>query len=280
MMDKKSIFNCPVCKGELYYNDKELRCSTGHTYDIARGGYVNLLLANQKGSKAPGDSPDMLRARRRFLTAGYYSRLAEAAADRIIKHINEVNKPVTILDAGCGEGYYTEYIHRTPEINSRATICGIDISREGIKLAAKRRSEIQWSVAGVHSIPLPDGSVDTILNIFAPHDVEEFRRITAAGGILISVVPGPEHLLGLKEELYDTVHLHEDESVEFSGFTIEESYNLKYEFTVIWPQIKSDLLQMTPYYWRTKPGRIQALAKSPAPLSTKTDFKITVYRKL
>lgn len=279
MNKKKSIFICPVCGLELYHETKTLRCGKGHSYDIAREGYVNLLLANQKGSREPGDSPDMLHARRRFLTAGYYSRLADAITGSITQYIDEVDRDVTILDAGCGEGYYTENIYRNPEINTRASICGIDISREGIKLAAKRRSSIQWGVAGVHSIPIHDGKVDIILNIFAPHDAAEFNRITAGDGILILVTPGPEHLMGLKEELYETVHLHEDEAPEFKGFSAEEICNLTYEFTVIWPQIKSDLLRMTPYYWRTKPGRISALEKSQTPLTTMADFRITVYRK-
>ena len=279
MTEEKSIFRCPVCHGELHTSGKSLCCINGHTYDVAREGYVNLLLANQKASKEPGDSPDMLRARRRFLTAGYYSRLAETVADRITEHLNATGRNAIILDAGCGEGYYTEFICRVPAINASSTICGIDISREGIKLAARRRSGIQWGVAGVHLIPLPDSSVDIILNIFAPHDADEFSRIIRDDGIFISVIPGPEHLLGLKEELYETVTLHDAGPPEIKGFRIESIGDLKYEFTVSWPQMKSDLLQMTPYYWKTKPGRIKALEKSPTPLTTIAHFTITVYRK-
>lgn len=278
-MEKKSIFRCPVCACDLYHEGKSLCCEKKHSYDIAREGYVNLLLANQKGSREPGDSPEMLHARRRFLNAGYYRRLAEAVANRIIKHIEQTGRDVTILDAGCGEGYYSDYLSYIPPIDSRASICGIDISREGVKLAAKRKNDIQWGVASIHAIPVQNESADIILNIFAPHDADEFHRVTAADGILVSVTPGPEHLLGLKEELYETVQLHEDKSPELRGFMAEETDYLRYEFTVIWPQIKSDLLQMTPYYWRTRPGRINALSKSPAPLTTIADFRITVYRK-
>jgi len=123
-------------------------------------------------------------------------------------------------------------------------------------------------------------SVDIILNIFAPHDADEFSRILRKDGIFLSVTPGPEHLRGLKEELYETVTLHDDETPGIEGFRVDGIDNLKYEFTVNWPQMKSDLLTMTPYYWRTKPGRIEALEKSPAPLTTAADFRITVYRKL
>lgn len=279
MTDEKSIFRCPVCLGSLHGSVSSLSCHKGHSYDIAREGYVNLLLANQKGSKEPGDSPEMLRARRNFLNSGYYRRLAENVSERIIKYLDETGNNVTILDAGCGEGYYSDHISRIPSVISRASICGIDVSREGVKLSAKRKNNIQWGVASVHSIPLQDKSVNIILNIFAPHDADEFSRITADNGILISVTPGPEHLKGLKEELYETVTEHNNGYPEIRGFEAAESDNLKYEFTVIWPQIKSDLLKMTPYYWRTKPGRIQALEKSPAPLTTFADFAITVYRK-
>lgn len=279
MTDEKSIFRCPVCLGSLHGSGSSLSCHKGHSYDIAREGYVNLILANQKGSKEPGDSPEMLRARRNFLNSGYYRRLAENVSERIIKYLDETGNNVTILDAGCGEGYYSDHISRIPSVISRASICGIDVSREGVKLSAKRKNNIQWGVASVHSIPLQDKSVNIILNIFAPHDADEFSRITADNGILISVTPGPEHLKGLKEELYETVTEHSNGYPEIRGFDAAESDNLKYEFTVIWPQIKSDLLKMTPYYWRTKPGRIQALEKSPAPLTTFADFAITVYRK-
>jgi 23S rRNA (guanine745-N1)-methyltransferase len=280
MTDNKSIFCCPVCKETLHQQEKTLLCSKGHSYDIAREGYVNLLLANQKASKEPGDSPEMLRARRNFLNSGYYRRLAENVADIIIRHIDKTDENVTILDAGCGEGYYTDHISRIPAIISRCSICGIDVSREGVKLSAKRKNEVHWGVASVHSIPLPEKSVNIILNIFAPHDDDEFSRITADNGILISVTPGPEHLKGLKEELYDNVTEHSNKHPEIKGFDVRQTDSLKYEFTVIWPQIKNDLLKMTPYYWRTKPGRINALEKSPAPLTTFADFSITVYRKL
>lgn len=279
MIMENSIFICPVCSGSLQKNGSSLSCDKNHSYDISREGYVNLLLANQKASKEPGDSPEMLRARRSFLNSGYYRRLAENVGERIIKHIDETGKDVKILDAGCGEGYYSDHISRIPSISSRAVICGIDVSREGVKLSAKRKNNIQWGVASVHSIPLHDKSINIILNIFAPHDADEFSRITADDGILISVIPGPEHLKGLKEELYETVTKHSNGIPGIAGFTVSSTESLKYEFTVIWPQIKSDLLKMTPYYWRTKPGRIQALEKSPAPLTTLADFSITVYRK-
>lgn len=280
MTDTKSLFCCPLCKEELQQQEKTLSCRKGHSYDVAREGYVNLLLANQKASKEPGDSPEMLRARRNFLNSGYYRRLAEIISEIIINHIDNTIGDIKILDAGCGEGYYTDHISRIPSIISRSEICGIDVSREGVKLSAKRKNNVQWGVASVHSIPLPDRSMDIIINIFAPHDADEFTRITADNGILISVIPGPEHLKGLKEELYDTVTEHSNGYPEIDGFKVQKTETLKYEFTVIWPQIKSDLLKMTPYYWRTKPGRIQALEKSPAPLTTLADFSITVYSKL
>ena len=279
MTDNKILFCCPLCGEALRQLEKTLLCPKGHSYDIAREGYVNLLLANQKASKEPGDSPEMLRARRRFLNAGYYRRLAENVAEKIISHIDETGRDVTILDAGCGEGYYSDHISHITSVISRAAICGIDISREGVKLSAKRKNNIRWGVASVHSIPLSDKSADIILNIFAPHDEDEFSRILSDGGILISVTPGPEHLKGLKEELYETVTQHSNGSPELKGFEVTAADKLTYEFTVIWPQMKNDLLQMTPYYWRTKPGRIQALEKSPAPLTTLADFRITVYRK-
>ena len=98
MTDEKSIFRCPVCLVSLHGSVSSLSCHKGHSYDIAREGYVNLLLANQKGSKEPGDSPEMLRARRNFLNSGYYRRLAENVSERIIKYLDETGNLIASVN--------------------------------------------------------------------------------------------------------------------------------------------------------------------------------------
>lgn len=278
-MTKKSLFRCPVCHCGLHYQEKSLRCENSHSYDIAREGYVNLLLANQKGSSEPGDSREMLLSRRAFLNSGFYSALAQSLTHQVADYIELLQSDITILDAGCGEGYYTDCLTANLIISSRAKISGIDISKEGIKLAAKRNKNIQWGVAGVHTIPLHDESVDIIINVFAPHDADEFSRILKEDGIVISATPGPEHLLELKRFLYDTITLHDDGPPYIEGLSMTNIENLKYKFSIYDQKIKTDLLRMTPYFWRTKPERIISFEKISEPLATTADFRITIYRK-
>ncbi len=274
-------------------------CENKHSYDISKEGYVNLLLANQKKSSDPGDSKEMLDARKSFLNRGYYKSLARAVTSLIIKHrrhthlipytgklsycqrrnITAIESDVipqyTLLDAGCGEGYYTDYISKNNYLKN-SEVYGIDISREGIKSASKRNSNIHFAVAGIYHLPVIDNSIDAILNIFAPFNETEFIRVLKNNGAIFSVTPGAHHLFELKKNLYDEVYLNDEEFELSDKFKIKEIVRLRYELNIHNREDISNLLKMTPYYHKSSPERIDSFLQSTGHLTTTADFVIRV----
>ena len=161
----KSLFRCPVCGGPLDREERVYRCADRHSYDIAKEGYTYLLPPNQKHSAAPGDDKAMAAARRDFLSAGYYQPLLNTLCSRILSLTGE--KPV-ILDAGCGEGYYTSGIDQALTAAGKTPrMAGIDISKFILRLAAKREKNIEFAVASCYHLPFPDNTADVLLDCFS-----------------------------------------------------------------------------------------------------------------
>ena len=145
-MKNNEIYKCPVCGIQLKKNDITYKCSNNHSFDIAREGYTYLLLANKKNSKIPGDSKEMVVSRHNFLQKGYYKGLSDALNETVKKYILGKEES-SILDAGCGEGYYIDNLARS--INNQTALFGIDISKEAVRIAAKRNNNIETCVASV-----------------------------------------------------------------------------------------------------------------------------------
>ena len=259
---------CPVCKTELKNHNRSFTCEKGHCFDIAKEGYVNLLTGSKAGALI-GDNRDMARSRKDFLEKGYFSALAQALCE-IINGIN----PDTVLDICCGEGYYTQSIAE----NCSAQVLGFDISKEMVRLAAKRKCNAQFFVANMADIPLADNSIDCAIHLFAPFCEKEFARIISHGGYLISVCPGEEHLWGLKQALYETPYKNEENAPEIPGFTVERTLHAGSTITLETHDDIDALFKMTPYYYHTSEYDKQKLDALDT-LTTKTDFYIRIYRK-
>lgn len=245
---------CPVCGQPLTQEKPAWRCEAGHSFDVARQGYVNLLTADRKHSKQPGDSPAQVEARRSFLSRGHYAPMA-----RRLSEIVAGESPRTILDAGCGEGYYlTELGKVLPE----ADRWGIDISRDAVRRAAGRDKEAHWLTATAAHLPFADGSFDCVLSLFALTAAEEFRRVLKPGGLFLQVVSGPDHLMGLRNIIYDTVLEKEKErSRELPGFTLERSETVEFPVSLTENSQVMELLAMTPHFMRiSKAGADRARA--------------------
>lgn len=241
-----SFFVCPKCRRALVSQDGIFRCDEGHSYDISREGYVNLLLADMKHSSDPGDNKLMVRARYDFLEKGYYKPLADALAVALSQ-----DGAKTVLDAGCGSGYYSRVIKSAlPDIS----ICAIDVSKEAVKKGAKRGGA-QYAVAGVYAIPTDDSVFDSVLNIFSPHAFSEYARVLKNDGSLYAVYPAPEHLIQLKKVLYDESTFENNKRLDTDFFVSMDRKEIKYEITVEGEDI-GNLLAMTPYYYRTSPEKI------------------------
>jgi len=206
------VWICPVCRKPLLIREGSFQCINRHSYDISSYGYVNLLLANRKHSRVPGDSKEMTAARKKFLSSGYYSPLAGKITEIIQKRVDQKRSlPLIILDAGCGEGYYLHYISGNDIINRSSVLCGIDVSKHAVKSASGKNRNIHFAVGNIFDLPVPDKSADILINIFSPFSEPELNRVLADNGIIISVTPGSHHLEGLKKILYEEPHLHDED---------------------------------------------------------------------
>jgi len=271
-----SLFLCPLCSGQLHTDERGLRCERGHCFDRAKEGYVHLLPANQKNSKAPGDDKGMVAARRAFLDKDFYEPLRKTLCALSVELTGD--EPV-LLDAGCGEGYYTAGVRQALlEAGKTPRVAGIDISKFSVQKAARRYGGIEFAVGSVYRLPVAEQSVDLLLNVFSPLAIEEFRRVLKPGGYYLYVVPAAMHLWEMKEILYDAPYPNEEKETLYDGFVYDRI--LPVEYTVHLPT-QTDiqaLFGMTPYAWKTPKSGKDRLAALDA-LDCRIAFHIHVFRK-
>ncbi len=265
-------FSCPLCHQPLSREKNSYICPQRHQFDMAKEGYVNLLPVQHKRSRDPGDSAEMMQARRAFLDAGHYQPLRDAIVAQLRERLDD--KATAVLDIGCGEGYYTHaFADALPEI----TTFGLDVSKVAIKAAAKRYPQVTFCVASSHRLPFSDTSMDAIIRIYAPCKAEELARVVKPGGWVITATPGPRHLLELKGLIYDDVRLHEQNTEEMTGFTLCHQQQLAYPMQLNGSEAEA-LLQMTPFAWRAKPAVRETLRQQEL-FSCQTDFAIHCWQR-
>ncbi len=268
-----SILTCPVCGKQLKLMEKSYICEKNHCFDIAKSGYVNLLLSKHTGKTVHGDNKLMLQARRDFLERDYYAPLKDALCDAVKRNFNGG----VILDAGCGEGYYTAAICDELQTAGVSTeIYGIDVSKIAVEMAAKRKKEIVFATASVFHIPVENKSCNIIVTLFAPYCGEEFKRILSENGVMIMAIPFEEHLWELKQAVYDTPYKNEVRPYELDGFRLLQKKRIRRKISLESNEDIQSLFSMTPYYYRTgkeQRERLNALEK----LETTTDFELLIY---
>lgn len=188
-----SVLACPHCSLPLEIHTGHAICATGHSFDRAREGYFNLLLAGRVAkTTTPGDTAESLAARRRFLTAGWYSPIANA----LCTALGDIDGPV--LDVGCGEGYYLSQVKATERY-------GLDISKKAIQMASKAESHSQFIVGTSFRLPIVSNSCAAVFTVFAPHSLEEYKRVLKTGGTWVTVTPGPHHLVEMRPKRDDKI---------------------------------------------------------------------------
>lgn len=272
-----SLFRCPVCGAPLERESGAYRCPNRHSYDIAREGYTYLLPPNQKHSAAPGDDKEMSAARRAFLSKDYYRPLRDALCALAVSHTSDTP---SILDAGCGEGYYTAGIFQAlRDAGKEPQMAGTDISKFILRAAAKRSPDIEFAVASSYHLPLADGAVELLLDCFSPLALEEFRRVLSPGGTFLYVVPAADHLWQLKEVLYDHPYPNEEKETPYEGFAYEAIVPVDADITLPCGEDIQNLFRMTPYCWKTPKSGVERLAQL-TELTVRTAFRIHVFRKL
>ncbi|AZV06155.1 MULTISPECIES: 23S rRNA (guanine(745)-N(1))-methyltransferase [Enterobacter] len=267
-------FSCPLCHAPLTHSDKSYTCPQGHQFDMAKEGYVNLLPVQHKRSRDPGDSAEMMQARRAFLDAGHYLPLREAVAHMV----NDIlpASATAVLDIGCGEGYYTARFAEVARDKGLNTF-GLDVSKVAIRAAAKRYADVMFCVASSHRLPFDDASMDAVIRIYAPCKAEELARVVKPGGWVITVTPGPRHLMELKGLIYDEVRLHAPHSEQLAGFSLKQEQTVAYDMSLTGEEATA-LLQMTPFAWRAKPEVWGTLAAHTI-FHCQTDFSIHVWQR-
>ena len=282
-----SILQCPVCRKPLLPTATGYQCAAMHSFDAARQGYVNLVLAHKKHSKEPGDDPEMIQSRRRFLDLGYYNQVSDGINAAIAAALSGSAgaSGCSILDAGCGEGFYLQRLKEALAHGSAAHLPieyhGVDVSKFAVRQATQRDRTMAWFVASINDLPFLDSSLDIVLSVFSPANIMEFARILKETGSLVFVSPGPKHLNGLREIIYPITREHEAPSIIekakelFSPATVAR---ITYPLELTSNQTIMDLLAMTPYYWnidRETKAKVAALER----LQLDVDVEIRVFRK-
>jgi 23S rRNA (guanine745-N1)-methyltransferase len=283
---------CPVCETHLAQIGRTLKCPQAHSFDIAREGYVNLLLAGRKRPKILGDTKDMLRARRNFLAQGFYDPLSDAINQRVRAHLanrrpSDTPFPTCVADVGCGEGYYLGKLkHHLDHQLGRDNICyfGIDVSKEAARLAAKRYKEARFVVANVNrKVLFSNDSVQVLMNIFAPRNAAEFDRVIAQDGLLLIVIPSPRHLANLRSELGLLPLGVEPDKQQHVVEQFTKTFKQTGEHTVTYEMYLDNkelfsLIQMTPNYWHIS-GETWDKIKTIESVQTEVSFIILEFSK-
>jgi 23S rRNA (guanine745-N1)-methyltransferase len=276
------VFACPACGQQLIRDQGSFRCVNAHVFDVAREGYVNLLLAQHRHSKDPGYSKEMIAARRDFFDQGHYEQLADGVADIVISYLPEAGTPL-VLDAGCGEGYYLRRLRQRLPATRRQTVqlTGLDISKHGVRVAARRDPEGLYAVAGTFRMPVLDDRVDVLLTHFSPVSAEDFRRVVPAGGVVLVGGPGEDHLFSFKELLYAEPSRFEpsDTLSGEPGFELIDVHRIRYSLELRGAGQVANLLTMTPFYWSVDQATQARLADLDT-FDTEVDVLVHAYRRV
>lgn len=232
------LLRCPLCAAPMHLHGASLRCEEGHGFDIAAKGYVNFMRRAVRDEYDAG----FFDARSKILAAGFYRHVLEALQDALAAE----GLAGPVLDAGCGEGYYAKALAEGTD----APIIGLDTSRDAIVRAARGGNRVCWFVSDVANLPVRDGALGCILNIFTPANYAEFTRALSADGLLVKIVPGPQHLIELRElagkRLRHTSHSNRQVVEHLERHMVLERRVRACATRDVAPDQVVDLLRMTP----------------------------------
>lgn len=276
---------CPLDDLPLSERDNSLVCADGHCHDLARQGYVNLLPVQFKSSKHPGDSDAMVAARRRVMDAGVFEPVADAVAESVLVcAATVVDSAPLLVDAGCGEGYYTHRFEQELERvqgAERFGVIGTDISKPAIVAAARRYISNAWAVANNTRLPVVPGRIGIITSLFGFETWQPWAERQTAGQWVIVVDAGPRHLIEMRQAIYSDVHLHEppdDAAAIAAGYERHATRDLTVAARRLSNELTLDLLAMTPHAHRVGWHATEAI-RSVASLDVTLDIAIRTYRR-
>ena len=247
-----TAFACPICQENLTLVEGSLKCNNRHSFDLAKFGYVNL--APQIKQSANYDKENF-QNRQQILEAGFYQAILEAISDLLANSENTE----TILDIGCGEGFYSRKLQ---ENHPDKTFYAFDISKDSVQIAAKSEPNwaVNWFVGDLARLPIKDASMDILLDIFSPANYGEFRRVLSKDGILIKVIPTENHLKEIRQKVQDQLtnkdYSNQDIKNHFQEhFTILSSQTASLTKTITAEQLQA-LRSMTPLLFHVDQSKI------------------------
>lgn len=297
MINLFNILTCPVCGGILHRENRSVGCEAGHTFDIAKSGYVNMLPPGKEKNARTGDEKDMVRARVEFLGKGYYANISSAVADVISENVTGTDDLV-LCDMGCGEGYHTcRFAGEIHDKTGRGVLAlGFDASKYAAECASKLAKSKGWlsrdGIGGdcvspvqcafmpgnIFHLPVREHAVTCAVSMFAPVAGDEAQRILTDDGLLIVVSSGRDHLLEMRQLIYDDVHLSDSLPETPDGFELVTRRNLNYRTTIENKTDIASLFVMTPFYYKTTEAGRARLAEQDT-LDVTVDVNITIFRR-
>lgn len=269
---------CPLDGLPLHGNGSTWSCASGHSFDIASQGYTNLLPVQHKRSRDPGDSKEMVAARRRFLTAGFYQPIAAAVSRAVLAGL-PAGASISCLDAGCGEGYYLRELAAAVGDEQTLALLGLDISKWAVLSAAKQDRRPSWVVGTNAHLPVLPGTLDRVLCLFGFPVYAEFARVLKPGGLLVQVDAGPDHLRELREIIYPSLKPERPPDLQTpAGFSRLPAETVRFSIELTSAGQIADLLAMTPHLFRASAeGRAAAAALTA--LSLGVDVRLTCFER-
>ena len=247
-----TAFACPICQENLALVESSLKCENRHSFDLAKFGYVNL---SPQIKQSANYDKENFQNRQQILEAGFYRAILEAISDLLSNSKNAK----TILDIGCGEGFYSRKLQ---ERHPDKTFYAFDISKDSVQIAAKSEPNwaVNWFVGDLARLPIKDASMDILLDIFSPANYGEFRRVLSKDGILIKVIPTKNHLKEIRQKVQDQLtnkdYSNQDIKNHFQEhFTILSSQTASLTKTITAEQLQA-LLSMTPLLFHVNQSKI------------------------
>jgi 23S rRNA (guanine745-N1)-methyltransferase len=269
---------CPLDGESLQREGNTWRCGQGHSFDVARHGYVNLLPVQNKRSRDPGDSKAMMIARQTFLAGGFYQPIADAVADAVLSGA-ALSSDLNCLDAGCGEGYYLRQLAAHSQSLLNLNLMGLDISKWAVQAAARQDKQLAWVVGNNANLPVLSETLDRVLCMFGFPVYAEFLRVLKPGGKLLMVDAGADHLRELREIIYPTLKpARPPQNQPPAGF--EQGQTQQVNFQVLLPDAQqvSNLLIMTPHLYRAS-AEGRSKAEQLTALTVTVDVRLTTLMK-
>ena len=247
-----TAFACPICQENLTLVESSLKCNNRHSFDLAKFGYVNLVPQIKQSANYDKEN---FQNRQQILEAGFYQAILDAVSDLLASS----KTTTTILDIGCGEGFYSRKLQ---ESHSEKTFYAFDISKDSVQIAAKSEPNwaVNWFVGDLARLPIKDASMDILLDIFSPANYGEFRRVLSKDGILIKVIPTENHLKEIRQRVQDQLtkkdYSNQDIKNHFQEyFTILSNQTVSLTKTITTDQLQA-LLSMTPLLFHVDQTKI------------------------